>query len=556
MTALSQSHFLQALGWATLNSFWQMALLWCGFLVANQLFNLTANRKYLFSIFAVLTGFAAFVVSFILYSEKTPSTSLGFIKLTSSSMEVLPILLTASSIAYLILLVFPTYKLFKNWQFITLIRRKGLQKIDIQYKLFVKRIAERLSIRQKVAIYLSDLVTSPLTIGYFKPIILLPLASINNLTVQQTEAILLHELSHIKRYDYLINFILCIAHTLLYFNPFVRLFVRIAEEERENCCDAMVLQFGYDKLGYATALLNLEKLALQNKTLAIGATGKENLLNRIERIVGLQKRRGFSFTHLAGLVAALLCIFAVNLMVLTVKEERPNFISFKQFANPFYFLQEEIEPLANKKAGIEPGQKQATTNQKTLSPVLTSNQVQTEVHEIPLPPEPSFVQVSFNEAQASLSEKEKENVKKTVENTKQVLRSVQWKEVEKAIGEVMSEEEKKLAKKEYLMEIDKINWQNLEKNLKLKYDKINWERINLELAVSLSQNRLDSTKQSYQSVLAQIDQLSDSMNRQVTQLNQLPFPDESIKNLNIKKNEIRCYLNKLDSLATKQVIKL
>ena len=133
---------------------------------------------------------------------------------------------------------------------------------------------------------------------------------------------------------------------------------------------------------------------------------------------------------------------------------------------------------------------------------------------------------------------------------------MQWKEVEKAIGEVMSEEEKKLAKKEYLMEIDKINWQNLEKNLKLKYDKINWERINLELAVSLSQNRLDSTKQSYESVLAQIDQLSDSLNRQVTQLNQLPFPDESIKNFNMKKNEIRCYLNKLDSLATKQVIKL
>jgi beta-lactamase regulating signal transducer with metallopeptidase domain len=129
------------------------------------------------------------------------------------------------------------------------------------------------------------MVKSPLTIGYLKPLILLPLASINNLTVQQVEAVLLHELSHIKRFDYLVNILVSIIHTLLYFNPFARLLIRVVQEERENCCDQMVLQFGYDRVGYASALLSLEKTSLQSHSFVLGAAGRRNLLSRIEKIV-------------------------------------------------------------------------------------------------------------------------------------------------------------------------------------------------------------------------------------------------------------------------------
>ena len=67
MTGLSQSAFLQALGWATLNSIWQMALLWCVFLGANYLFRLSAEKKYLLSVTALVTGSLWFIATFILF---------------------------------------------------------------------------------------------------------------------------------------------------------------------------------------------------------------------------------------------------------------------------------------------------------------------------------------------------------------------------------------------------------------------------------------------------------------------------------------------------------
>ena len=71
--------------------------------------------------------------------------------------------------------------------------------------------------------------SSPVTIGFLKPIILLPVAALNSLTPQQVEAVLLHELSHIRRYDYLINLVITLVHTLFYFNPFIKKFVSAIE---------------------------------------------------------------------------------------------------------------------------------------------------------------------------------------------------------------------------------------------------------------------------------------------------------------------------------------
>ncbi len=105
---------------------------------------------------------------------------------------------------------------------------------------------------------------------FFKPVILVPLAAINHLTPQQLEAVLLHELSHIKRYDYLVNLIINFIQTILYFNPFVKAFVKIVEKEREKSCDDMVLQFQYDSHEYATALLMLEKTNHLHKPLIVG----------------------------------------------------------------------------------------------------------------------------------------------------------------------------------------------------------------------------------------------------------------------------------------------
>ena len=116
-----------------------------------------------------------------------------------------------------------------------------------------------MGIKKDVRMWFSDLVDTPLTIGFWKPVILLPVAAINHLSLQQAEAIILHELNHIKRNDYFINFLIACMDIILFFNPFVRVLTNIIKSERENSCDDMVLQFRYDAGHYASALLLLEK---------------------------------------------------------------------------------------------------------------------------------------------------------------------------------------------------------------------------------------------------------------------------------------------------------
>src|SRR5688572_29484665 len=113
MTGLSHSAFLQALGWATLNSIWQMALLWCCFAGANYFFNLCAAKKYFFSVIAILGGAAWFIITFCLYYNGYFSYDLGMASYTSSSVQTLtPLILTAASVSYLLLLLVPAYRLF------------------------------------------------------------------------------------------------------------------------------------------------------------------------------------------------------------------------------------------------------------------------------------------------------------------------------------------------------------------------------------------------------------------------------------------------------------
>ncbi len=162
--------------------------------------------------------------------------------------------------------------------------------------MFVIKISELLNIKHKVGIYVSELVKSPLTIGFLKPLILIPIASINNLTTYQLEAVILHELAHIKRADYIINIIQSIIEITLFFNPFTQLLGKIIKRERENSCDDWVLQFQYDASTYAEALLRIAYMQ-QTPAFAMNAGGNEkDLLWRVKRMLN-QKEKTFQYRN-------------------------------------------------------------------------------------------------------------------------------------------------------------------------------------------------------------------------------------------------------------------
>lgn len=322
MLPVFQSIFLQSLGYAIANSLWQMAILWLFYLLITSLTKPKASVKYNLAVILQSIGFIWFIITLFFYysayqqwtpvaagtASRTITTVVppgaGFrstiLKLMIWAEQLLPYL----SAAYLILMIFLSIKWVIGYRYTLQIRKEGLVKMPANWRVFVKDTALQLGITREVRIFLSEKIGSPLTIGFLKPLILVPVASINHLTVAQLEAILLHELAHIKRYDYLVNILLSVAEISLFFNPFTRLFSSHIRKERENSCDDWVLQFQYSASTYAEALLRMAQLqATPALVMAVAGSHQHELLNRVKRMIGSHENR---FTYKKQLLSFLL----------------------------------------------------------------------------------------------------------------------------------------------------------------------------------------------------------------------------------------------------------
>ncbi|MDN3581066.1 M56 family metallopeptidase [Mucilaginibacter flavus] len=195
------------------------------------------------------------------------------------------------SAIYFIGLAFNILRMGLNWQKLSQIKRSMIPADRLQD--YVDELCNQLQISRYVSVNISRFVDVPCMIGFFSPIILLPITLSTQLSAEEVKAILLHELSHIKRNDYLLNLVQQFISMLLFFNPFAQLINRIINQERENRCDDLVVQTTAQPLVYAHALLKLEQTRQAHLQMALAATGKKyHLLTRIERIMKTQKPIG------------------------------------------------------------------------------------------------------------------------------------------------------------------------------------------------------------------------------------------------------------------------
>ena len=102
----------------------------------------------------------------------------------------------------------------------------------------------------------------PVVIGHLKPVILIPLGCLAGLPADQVEAILLHELAHIRRSDYFVNFLQNITESIFFFNPGLLWISSLIKEERENCCDDIALEQTKNKRGLVQALISFKEQEL------------------------------------------------------------------------------------------------------------------------------------------------------------------------------------------------------------------------------------------------------------------------------------------------------
>lgn len=205
-------------------------------------------------------------------------------------------------------------------------------------------LRERLQIAKQVSLHVSEKITVPITAGFIKPIILLPVAMVARLSPEQVEAILLHELAHIKRLDYLWNIVQKVIESILFFNPFVWLIVKEIHKEREYCCDEIVVSKTSDPLTYAKALLQLEVQVKYNE-LAMAASGTEKypLFDRIKRISGMKNPDPSPKTGLIVL-ATILCV-GLSLAVALPQNEKD--IKYVQDEEKTILNQQRIVTRAN-----------------------------------------------------------------------------------------------------------------------------------------------------------------------------------------------------------------
>lgn len=309
LTALQHSPFLQSLGWAIANSLWQAAALWLMYLLVigvhkgasakfkNNLSTILLSLSFVWFCITLFTKYFAIddlpvIYQAEYYQANNSAGNYTWNEIINKLVAVLPYL----SVAYLLLLILLSVRLINIYRFTSFIKSNGLQKPAAEWRLFTERVSRHMGISRTIRLWVSHHIDVPATIGFIKPVILIPLASVNQLSTDQLEAIILHELSHIKRNDYLINLFISIIETILFFNPFVVLLAKIIKRERENCCDDFVIQYQYDRHAYASALLSLEQFRNVNLKLAIGATsGKKQLLIRVRRIMEINSNTNFNY---------------------------------------------------------------------------------------------------------------------------------------------------------------------------------------------------------------------------------------------------------------------
>jgi len=188
----------------------------------------------------------------------------------------------------------------------------------------LRDLTARLGLRRAVGLLESALVEVPTVVGWLRPVILLPASALTGLSAEQLEAILAHELAHIRRYDYLVNLAQTVVEILGFYHPAVWWISRRIRIERENCCDDLAVRLCGSSLQYARALTTLEEIRHSRTELAVAANGG-SLLTRIARLLCLPAEDDRRFAWLPGLVALLLvaAILIPAALVLATPEAPP-----------------------------------------------------------------------------------------------------------------------------------------------------------------------------------------------------------------------------------------
>ncbi|MBS1565851.1 MAG: M56 family metallopeptidase, partial [Bacteroidetes bacterium] len=321
--ALQQDAFVRALGWTLVHALWQGLLL---AILAGMVVLLTrqarAGLRYNLLVWLVALFVCGSCITFAVewrqqnintlpagtivttqnigqpvnnlllpvFHEPAPETPRRFSEIFIDYLNTHAPLIV---LIWFLLFSFKLVRLMADLSYVQRIRHRKTYAPPLYWKEKLQSLAEGLHIRQHVRLLQSELVQVPLVIGVLKPIVLVPLGILTQLPAEQVEAILLHELAHIRRRDYLVNLLQSIAETIFFFNPAIWWVSSLIREERENCCDDIAIAGIKSKTAFLDALVSFQEYRQEQLSVACGLAfpGKKNhLLNRAKRILHEQNK--------------------------------------------------------------------------------------------------------------------------------------------------------------------------------------------------------------------------------------------------------------------------
>jgi beta-lactamase regulating signal transducer with metallopeptidase domain len=357
---LANSQLIENLGWTLLHSVWQIAFvaLWL-FLALRVFAKSAANSRYLVSLFALCLAFLIPLTTFVWLSQNSVNTGQGFINTdakkammineTFQPTEVIEPLKNTKSVNsasedffisvenlqtgfaesfsalspvlvglwFLGIILFAVRLFGGIWQLhIYKTRENSSPSEDWQAKF--ADLGERLKIKQRVKLLQSKIAETPMVIGWLKPVILVPASVFLGMNPVELETILAHELEHIRRYDYLVNFAQNFIEIIFFYHPAVWWISANIRRERECACDDAVVQTLENSLFvYANALANLEEFrhsAKQTMSPVLVAANGGKLMKRIQRIIN-NKNAKMSVAGNSLWSASLACALILALLV-------------------------------------------------------------------------------------------------------------------------------------------------------------------------------------------------------------------------------------------------
>jgi uncharacterized protein (TIGR03435 family) len=201
-------------------------------------------------------------------------------------------------------------RLLSGWILAQRFRHRMVRAASLEWQRRLDRLKACISVTRPVSLLVSGLIEAPGSIGWFEPIVLVPAGALAGLPCAQMEALLLHELAHIRRHDYLVHILQRVVETVLFYHPGVWWVSSHMRTERELCCDDIAVSVTGDAVVYARALAEFDSARFIQP--AIVAANGGSVARRIARLLGQSSTSGLATSGTATVQALMLLLLGVG----------------------------------------------------------------------------------------------------------------------------------------------------------------------------------------------------------------------------------------------------